>query len=56
MMGMMEGTCAEHQVMYESAESLNCTCETNTTLYVNKLEFKRPKRQRNKNKIRGIQC
>ena len=34
--GIKERTCCdEHQVMYESAESLYCTSETNITLYVN---------------------
>ena len=39
-MGIKEGTCDEHQVLYVSDESLNSTTETNITLYVNKLEFK----------------
>ena len=33
-MGVKEGTC-EHQVLYESVESLYCTLDTNITLYVN---------------------
>ena len=36
-MGIEEGTC---WVLYLSDESLGSTPETNTTLYVNKLEFK----------------
>ena len=40
-MGIKEGTCwDEHWVLYVSDESLNSTPETNTILYVNKLEFK----------------
>ena len=39
-MGIKEGTCDEHWVLYVSDESLNSTPETNTTLYVHRLEFK----------------
>ena len=39
-MGMEECTFEEHHVLYVGVESLNCTPETNTTLYVNYLEFK----------------
>ena len=35
MVGIKEGTCAEHQVLYVSDESLHSTPETNTALYVN---------------------
>ena len=35
MMGIKEGTCDKHQVMYGSVESLDCTPETNITLYFN---------------------
>ena len=31
-MGIKEGTCDEHRVLYESVESLYCTPETNITL------------------------
>ena len=34
-MGIKEGTCDEHWVLYVSDESLNSTPETNITLYVN---------------------
>ena len=34
-MVVKEGTCDEHWVLYVSDESLNCTPETNITLYVN---------------------
>ena len=34
-MGIKEGTCGEHWVLYVSDESLNSTCKTNITLYVN---------------------
>ena len=35
-MGIKECTCCDkHRVTYESVESLYCTPETNTTLYVN---------------------
>ena len=38
-MGIKEGTCSdEHWVLYVNDESLNSTCETNVTLYVNSLE------------------
>lgn len=43
-MGIKKGTCDEQQVLYGSGESLNCTPETNNTLYVN---------LRNLNKILG---
>ena len=33
--GIKEGNCDEYQVLYESVESLNCTPETNITLYIN---------------------
>ena len=36
-----------HQVLYESVESLYCTPETNITLYVNQLEFKLKKKEKN---------
>jgi len=39
-MGIKEGTCYEHWVLYVKDESLNSTPETNIELYVNKLEFK----------------
>ena len=35
MMGIKEGTCVEHWVLYGSVESLYCTPETNVTLHVN---------------------
>ena len=34
-MGIKEGTCDEHWVLYVSDESLNSTPETNIILYVN---------------------
>lgn len=34
-MGMKEGTCDEHQALYESAEILNSTPDANIKLYVN---------------------
>ena len=34
-MGIKEGTCDEHWVLYTSDESLNSTSEINITLYVN---------------------
>ena len=34
-MGIKEGICDEHQVMYGRVESLYCTPETNITVYVN---------------------
>ena len=40
MMGIKVGTWDEHWVSYLSDESLDSTPETNTTLYVNYLEFK----------------
>ena len=40
-MGIKKGTCwDEHWVFYVSDESLGSTPETNTTMYVNYLEFK----------------
>lgn len=39
--GMKACTCHdEHRVMWGSAESLYCTPEAKTPLYVNQLEFK----------------
>ena len=35
LMGIKEGSCDEHQVLYVSDESLNSICETNITLEVN---------------------
>ena len=40
MMGIKEGTCDEHWVLYVSDESLNSTPETKIILGVNQLEFK----------------
>lgn len=38
--GLKEGTCwGEHWVLYVGDESMNCTPETNVTLYVNHSEF-----------------
>ena len=34
-MGIKEGTCGEHWVLYVRDESLNSTLETNIALYVN---------------------
>ena len=34
-MGIKEGTCDEHWVMYGHVESLNCMPEINITQYVN---------------------
>ena len=34
-MGIYEGTCDEHWVLYVNGESLNSTPETNIALYVN---------------------
>ena len=34
-MGIKEGTCDEHWVLYTTDKSLNSTPETNNTLYVN---------------------
>ena len=34
-MGIKEGTCDDHQVLYENAESLNSTPDANIKLYVN---------------------
>ena len=34
-MGIKEGTCDDHWVLYVSDESLNSTPETNITLYLN---------------------
>ena len=34
-MGIKEGTCDEHWVLYVSDESLNATPEINITMYVN---------------------
>ena len=42
-MGIKEGTCDEHQMLYGSSESLYCTPETNTILYFNSLELKKKK-------------
>lgn len=39
-MGIKEATCNESWVLYASDVSLNSTSETDTTLYVNELEFK----------------
>ena len=39
-MGIKEGTCDEHWVLYVSDESLNSTPETNIILYVNYLDSK----------------
>lgn len=40
-MGIKKGTCwYEYWVLYVSDESQNFTPETNTTVYVNQLEFK----------------
>ena len=33
-MGIKESTCVEHWELYVSDESLNCTLETNITLYM----------------------
>ena len=33
-MGIKEGICEEHQVLYVSVETLNSTLKTNITLYV----------------------
>ena len=33
--GFKEGTCGKYKVIYVSDESVNPTCETNITLYVN---------------------
>ena len=38
-MGIKEGTCDEHWVLYMSDESLASTPQTNLALYVNSLEF-----------------
>ena len=38
-MGIKEGTCDEHWVLYISDKLLKCTPETNTTLYVNYIHF-----------------
>ena len=38
-MGIKEGTCDEHWVLYVNDESLNSTTETNIALNVNKLKF-----------------
>ena len=35
MMGIKEGTCDEHWMLYVSDDSPNSTLETNTTLYAN---------------------
>ena len=40
-MGIKEGTCDEHWLLYGSVESLNSIRETDTTLYVNKLKTKK---------------
>ena len=34
-MGIKEGTCVEHWVLYVNDESLNSTPDNNITLYVN---------------------
>ena len=39
MIGVKEGTCDKHWVLYVSNELLNSTPENNTALYVN-LEFR----------------
>ena len=39
-MGIKEGTCVEHWVLYGSDESLNSTPETSITVYVSELECK----------------
>ena len=39
-MGINEGTCDEHWVLYVDDESLHSTLETKTTLYVDQLECK----------------
>ena len=39
-MGIKEGTCDEHRMLYGSDESPYRTPETNITLYINQLEFK----------------
>ena len=36
-MGIKEGTCDKQQVMYQTAESLNCTPESNLTMYGRKI-------------------
>ena len=36
-MGIKEGTCDEHLVLYVNVESLNSTPETNITLYVDQI-------------------
>ena len=52
-MGIKEGTCCdEHWMLYISDESLNSNPETNTTLYVNQLEFKNLKQMNKKQKQR----
>ena len=40
MAGIKECTCDEQWVLHVSDESLNSPSETNTTLYINQLEFK----------------
>ena len=35
LMGIKDSACDEHQVVYGNVKSLNCTPETNITLYVN---------------------
>ena len=39
-MGIKEGTCDGHWLLYVSEKSLNPIPETNITLYVNEMEFK----------------
>ena len=39
-MGIKEGTCDDHWVLYECVESLSSTPEATFTLYVNYVEFK----------------
>ena len=43
--GIKEGTCDEHCVLYGSDESLNSTPETNNALYVSYLKLKKKKRR-----------
>lgn len=39
-MGIKEGPCDEHWVLYVGDESLNSSPANNITLYVNQVEFK----------------
>ena len=41
-MGIQEGTCDKHWVLYVNGESLDSTPETNISLCINKLKFKLP--------------